>query len=130
MDTLQLFMAAISIIVSTRSNLTANDCPEAHVAAGVPIGVVINKTVGRNDDLARSFVDFATRRNKGNCLLSGRRGNQADRSRVTTVHRRRYGERARQKGIGRLRSVVRPSQGIVYSLSWNFGPLRERTGET
>jgi len=64
-------MVAISIIVSTRGDLATNDRPAAHVAAGVPVGVAINKTVGRNDDLTRSFADFATRANKGNCPLSG-----------------------------------------------------------
>lgn len=119
-------MVAISIIVSTRDDLVANDRPAAHVAAGVPIGVAINKTVDRNDDLTRSFVDFTTRGNKGNCLLSGRR-NRADRNRATTVadEKRAF---ARQKGIEgiRNRSHVR-HWGIVYSPSWNFGSLRERT---
>lgn len=84
MDTLQLFVVAISIIVSTRGDLAANDRPAAHVAAGVPVGVAINKTVDRNDDLTHSFVYFAMRGNKGNRLLSDRR-NRADRSRATTV---------------------------------------------
>lgn len=126
MDTLQLFMVAISIIVSIRGDLAANDRPAAHVAAGVPVGVAINKTVGCNGDLTRSFVDFTTRGNKGNHLLSGR--NRADRSQATTVvDEGTKSARSRGKKVSAVRNRSRASQGIVYSLSWNFGSLRERT---
>lgn len=39
MDTLQLFMVAISIIVLTRTELIANDCLAAHMAAGIHVEV-------------------------------------------------------------------------------------------
>lgn len=123
-------MVAIFIIVSTRGDLIrANDCPAAHVAAGVSVGVAINKTVGCNNDFTFSFADFATRGNKGNCLLSGQKTEPTE---ASHRHRQGYEGRAsftRQKGICYPKSVARPSQGIVYSLSWNFGSLRERTRE-
>lgn len=81
-------MVAISIIVSTRADLAANDRPAAHVAAGVPIGVAINKTVGRNDDLTdltRFFADFATRGKQRESPSVGPTKHRADRSQATTV---------------------------------------------
>lgn len=46
-------MPAISIIVFTRNDLAANNRPAAHMAAGVPIGMAINKTADCN---GRSYV--------------------------------------------------------------------------
>jgi len=115
-------MVAISIIVSTRGDLATNDRPAAHVAAGVPVGVAINKTIGRNDDLTRSFTDFATRANKGNCPLSGWK-NRADRSWLSTKGARPHGKKV---STVRSRSRVRHRESYISS-SWNFGSLREKT---
>jgi len=72
-------MVAIFIIVFIpRCYLAANDSPAVHVAAGIPIGVVINKTVDRNGDLTRSSRRWKQRTR----LLSD---GAADRNRAATI---------------------------------------------
>jgi len=120
-------MVAISIIVSTRGNLTANDRPAAHMTAGVSVGVAINKTVSCNDDLTFSFAAFATRENKGNRLLSGQK-NRADRSQSSTRIRRAHVHAAKRYLPSKVgRASVTGNCIFSFLEFWVFTRKDERT---
>ena len=98
------------------------------MAAGVSVGVAINKTVGCNDDLTFSFADFATRENKGNRLLSGQKKKPSRQKPV--IDKDTKGARSRGKKVSAIqigRASVTGNCIFSFLEFWVFTRKDERT---
>jgi len=112
-------MVAISIIVSTRGDLATNDRPAAHVAAGVPVGVAINK---RRSHALRRLRDESKQRKLPSVGLK-----KSSRQKLVIDERR---SSARQKGISTVRSRSRVRHRESYILLLGILGLYAKRRET